>query len=354
MTKQKVIEIPVADVVAPEAEQIHLSEHYPRLRPNFETVHSYELSIDELPPIIIDEQNVLIDGWHRLEAHRQQNRETIKAIRIKLGKKEPLIAATEYNARHGLGLNRDEKIALAERFYLGFDMSAEEIADILAVDRSTAYRWLESLKDDRENIMKQRAIEMLMHGATNEQVCRELGLVEREKAKTSTVHDWWKAYLVKLAREYQTRRQTFEKFKSRVALSKTREKTLKKIWDTVEETIKTEQETLSEESQVRQLGKEEVPTQRTIDAIAASEVGDTVIVDEDVGTIEISRKEIVKAEESNICKGFSPIVGHQPHDYWDKGCLLCSNFEGGVQGTSVKIRCSKNIEFKIEGAWAVH
>jgi hypothetical protein len=40
-------------------------------------VNRYRLAIDEPPPMVVTDENVLVDGYHRLIAHRVEQRETI-------------------------------------------------------------------------------------------------------------------------------------------------------------------------------------------------------------------------------------------------------------------------------------
>ena len=52
---------------------------YPRLKPSPAKIQEYAENIDRLPPIEIDQHNILIDGYHRLKAH-----ETMKLDEISL------------------------------------------------------------------------------------------------------------------------------------------------------------------------------------------------------------------------------------------------------------------------------
>ena len=55
------------------------SRFYPREEYDESAVNRYRLDLDSLPPIMIAEDGTLLDGKHRLIAHRIEQRQTIKA-----------------------------------------------------------------------------------------------------------------------------------------------------------------------------------------------------------------------------------------------------------------------------------
>ena len=44
---------------------------YPRFEPKQSLIHTYSESIEYLPPIKVNQDNILIDGFHRLKAHEE-------------------------------------------------------------------------------------------------------------------------------------------------------------------------------------------------------------------------------------------------------------------------------------------
>jgi len=73
--------------------------------------HSLEAG-EQLPPLIVDQQNRLIDGFHRRRAHlRIFGDEAIVSIkRIKYnGDKEAFLDALRFNSRHGKGITGSEQ-----------------------------------------------------------------------------------------------------------------------------------------------------------------------------------------------------------------------------------------------------
>ena len=95
-----------------------------------ETVKRYQQIIDDLPPVDVfntEEGLILAGGYHRLEAHRQERRETITANIHQGTVFEAKMFACKANAQHGLNMTASErkralmdfiKFSLAEDPYL--------------------------------------------------------------------------------------------------------------------------------------------------------------------------------------------------------------------------------------------
>ena len=56
-----------------------IKELYPRFELDNYTVNQYRQSIDQLPPILISKNNILIDGYHRIQAHKLEELDEIDA-----------------------------------------------------------------------------------------------------------------------------------------------------------------------------------------------------------------------------------------------------------------------------------
>ena len=116
--------MPVADVH-------YEADLYPRFEPRDSVVRQYAEQIDALPPIEVNQNDILIDGWHRWTAHKLAERETIKVRVVETETKAELLAlAVERNAKHGIQLTGDEKRAYAVRIW-----SAAPVAERAAVEK---------------------------------------------------------------------------------------------------------------------------------------------------------------------------------------------------------------------------
>ena len=54
---------------------------YPRIETSATTVQKYAEDLSVLPPIEINQDNKLIDGWHRWTAHKKTKADTVAVIR---------------------------------------------------------------------------------------------------------------------------------------------------------------------------------------------------------------------------------------------------------------------------------
>ena len=151
---------------------------YPRNAFNNEIVNNYRLNIDELPSILVQkEEKILIDGYHRLIAHRIEGRDEINVEFLDIPKEQILWEATRRNALHGLQLSRGEKKSLARKFYKQ-EKKLSEIAEVLAIAESTLSNWLKDLIQEAREEQKQQIIQLYLQCKQQNEIAKELELTE--------------------------------------------------------------------------------------------------------------------------------------------------------------------------------
>jgi hypothetical protein len=97
------IEIPVADV-------LFRRKLYPRTSVRPDLIERYAEFLVDLPPIEVNQRHELIDGLHRLEAHKKAGAETIRAVVTQVADDiEHLKLACKRNSRHGEQLPIEEE-----------------------------------------------------------------------------------------------------------------------------------------------------------------------------------------------------------------------------------------------------
>lgn len=112
-----------------EPEEIEINEVIvdhrlqPRTQQNFQTVIRYRETLEDggsFPPITvarIDGLLLLVDGFHRLQAHRGAGKRTIEAVILEgLTREDAFFEAVIANTQHGIGLSKDEKRAAFGRY----------------------------------------------------------------------------------------------------------------------------------------------------------------------------------------------------------------------------------------------
>ena len=95
-------------------------EIYPRDYTNPELIQKYAIDIEKLPAIEINQHNELIDGMHRITAHRQEGMEHIETFVTETVSDDQLLKlACKRNAIHGYQLITSDKQRMTRRFYQG-------------------------------------------------------------------------------------------------------------------------------------------------------------------------------------------------------------------------------------------
>jgi 16S rRNA G966 N2-methylase RsmD len=158
---------------------------YPRFKPNPAKIQEYSENIDRLPPIEIDQHNILIDGYHRLKAHETVKAEEISVVVTEVKSEAELERlSVERNSTHGQQLTQDEKKSYAVKWW--DVLSVEEICSSLSISEKSYKRWTSVKQDQKEEQTKQRIYDMWMSCHTQQEiadvVCVDPGTVSRKIA----------------------------------------------------------------------------------------------------------------------------------------------------------------------------
>jgi transposase len=127
----------------------------------------------------------VVDGVHRLEAHKRVGRPTIKAELISCKDEiDCQIKAIQANLKHGLSIKKEEKISLAQKFYYHCGISVEELSKIFGVSERTIYCWVEDIMRQKKEELKEQALQLRAQGFTQEAIAKMLGVGQ------STISRW--------------------------------------------------------------------------------------------------------------------------------------------------------------------
>ncbi len=141
---------------------------YPRFEANQALIQNYANSIEHLPPIKINQNNILIDGFHRWKAHQLEGVSEIKVEVIQTAsEKELKKLAYQLNSNHGLQLSNEEKRKYAIEM-IG-EMSAQALSDILSVDERTINRWTESQRKALDEERNRKILELYLRAWNTQQ-----------------------------------------------------------------------------------------------------------------------------------------------------------------------------------------
>ena len=163
------------------AEVIYREDLYPRVKTDPALVQKYAENIDVLPPIEINQNNILIDGYHRLTAYKKLNIEEIEVTVTETKSEEEVYRLSiERNAKFGMQMNRDDKKACARRLYRFGDGLAEgEIAKLLSVTPKTVSEYVKDIKTQVEEEKNQKIFDMWMASYTQDEIAEAVNMPQR-------------------------------------------------------------------------------------------------------------------------------------------------------------------------------
>ena len=141
---------------------------YPRFSSKQNLIIKYSQSIDKLPPILISQQNILIDGYHRMQAHILNNIEEINADIIKTRSEKQLkYLAYKHNSEHGMQLKSEEKKRYAcEMINV---ISVKGLAKVLSVTEATIAVWTKSQREELAKEEERKILELYLHAENTQQ-----------------------------------------------------------------------------------------------------------------------------------------------------------------------------------------
>lgn len=174
----------VADIVFRE-------DLYPRIEKSPTTVQKYAEDLGVLPPIDINQNNELIDGWHRWTAYKKAKVEQIPVVVVTTQSDAHLLElAIERNATHGLQLSQADKKKMAKRIYVVAGNRQERLAararlsKILSVSEDTLKGWLSRAEKDLKDEAKEQALQLWLSCHTQQQIADAVGWPRQ------TITDW--------------------------------------------------------------------------------------------------------------------------------------------------------------------
>jgi len=176
------------------SEVVYRKDLYPRSMSNPELVQNYAENLEVLPPIEVNQNNILIDGWHRLTAHKKNKIEDIIVIVTKTSSESELrLLAAERNTQHGWQMTRSDKQDFARQTYHATPSKEraeikKRLQRILSVSPRTINSWLSRIDKDTKEQQKKKVFDLWMQCYTQEEISEEVG-IDRNDVKRQ-IHDF--------------------------------------------------------------------------------------------------------------------------------------------------------------------
>lgn len=171
----------------------YVPELYPRLKPSDEIIGRYQDALENLPPISVAREGVLVDGYHRWQAHLRSNAEQIEVDNLgNLTDAEILNESIRRNRAHGYQLSRDDKKALAGKLWpsLGHLKPSdriEHLRQMFSVSRDAVEKWTSNARQTEREQQREQAWDMWLNCYTEREIAEQI-LGDRDKQKT--INNW--------------------------------------------------------------------------------------------------------------------------------------------------------------------
>ena len=142
-----------------------------------------------LPPIEVNQDKILIDGWHRWTAHKKAGATEIPAIVTQTNSDVHLKElACERNAAGVRQMTQGEKRDNAREFYNGTPQAEREakkaqLTAILKVSERTIREWLSRIDKDSKAALRKQAFDMWLAMATQGEIAATIGYDRSEIAR---------------------------------------------------------------------------------------------------------------------------------------------------------------------------
>lgn len=159
---------------------------YPRAEWSQTTVNRYAESLnagDEFPPIVLEpDTNRLLDGMHRLQAHKQALRDEINVVWQEIPEGvPPKLFAASLSAKHGDRIKGDELREIAREIAEeNPDYNLQTIAKYSGVTRQTVSKWVGDIVEHRREVRKLKALILSRGGWSQTQIADLLGMSQRQ------------------------------------------------------------------------------------------------------------------------------------------------------------------------------
>lgn len=153
---------------------------YPRFEVDEDAVKRYRQVLDDLPPITLAADLRLIDGYHRLRAHRVEGQSEIDAEVLDIDDDAKVFGeAARRNSTHGQQLTTDEKADVARQLYQMNGHTQAEVADIVSMSSGWVSSKTRDIREQERDKRRQHSYELYLNYVeypTHDDVAQELNV----------------------------------------------------------------------------------------------------------------------------------------------------------------------------------
>lgn len=160
-------------------EIIFREDLYPRIKHDPALVQRYAENLEQLPPIEINQNKELIDGFHRWTAHKKNDVEDIRVMVTPTKNESELLGlAIDRNAKHGYQLTPEDKRKIARQLYQNKSHDRAQLQKLLSVSAGSLSNWLSDIDRAQREEQERRIVNLWLACYTSEEIATSENLTD--------------------------------------------------------------------------------------------------------------------------------------------------------------------------------
>ena len=169
------------------SEVIFREDLYPRLEPDSKLIQKYAEDLDVLPPIEVNQNRILIDGFHRWTAHKKMEKEDIEVTITETKSEEEIFElAIERNSKFGLQMSQTDKKKACIRLYKdGTGKKKDDISRLLSISMRTVNNHLHNIDEQLKAERDEKIRAMWFACYTQEEIAQEVNQTQKTIAEAT-------------------------------------------------------------------------------------------------------------------------------------------------------------------------
>ncbi|MBA7558451.1 hypothetical protein ES708_00054 [subsurface metagenome] len=129
-----------------------------------------------LPPILVNEDLILVDGLHRLTLAKMRNLSQIKVKQRNIPKEKILEEAVRLNAKFGMQLSQSDKRRVAQKLFQDGTHKVSSLAKLLSVTTRFVNKWTSDIRTEREKTRNEKILDLYLVGWTEAEIGKKCNL----------------------------------------------------------------------------------------------------------------------------------------------------------------------------------
>lgn len=132
-----------------------------------------------LPPIVVNEDLILVDGYHRLTLAKMRNLSQIKVKQRNIPKEKILEEAVRLNAKFGMQLSQSDKRKVVRKLFQRDTHNVSGLAKLLSVTTRFINKWTHDIRAERVKTRNEQILDLYLEGYSEAEIGKKLSLTKQ-------------------------------------------------------------------------------------------------------------------------------------------------------------------------------